>query len=104
MARPPFTFKRNTLGSNGSFPLRSIAGPPYREEYPSRASIVRGFTRRQYQTHDGSPVAALPRDLAAKLSRKGIDQPAAEPGIQASTIDPLAVIGDRQATLSQSSL
>src|SRR5258708_33248679 len=29
MARPPFTFDRNTLGSNGSFPLRFIAGPPF---------------------------------------------------------------------------
>src|SRR6266849_10264009 len=29
MARPPFTFDRNTLGSNGSFPLRSMAGPPF---------------------------------------------------------------------------
>src|SRR6266446_5715530 len=29
MARPPFTFDRNTLGSNGSFPLRFLAGPPF---------------------------------------------------------------------------
>src|SRR5258706_8713058 len=29
MHRPPFTFDRNTLGSNGSFPLRSMAGPPF---------------------------------------------------------------------------
>src|SRR6266403_5499545 len=29
MARPPFTFDRNTLGSNGSFPLRFMAGPPF---------------------------------------------------------------------------
>src|SRR6266550_6189091 len=29
MARPPFTFERNTLGSNGSFALRFIAGPPF---------------------------------------------------------------------------
>src|SRR6266478_10147841 len=29
MARPPFTFERNTLGANGSFPLRFIAGPPF---------------------------------------------------------------------------
>src|SRR5258707_6558462 len=29
MARPPSTFDRNTLGSNGSFPLRSMAGPPF---------------------------------------------------------------------------
>src|SRR6266446_1188164 len=33
MARPPFTFDRNTLGSNGSFPgsfpLRFMAGPRF---------------------------------------------------------------------------
>src|SRR5258706_16389656 len=29
MARPPFTFDRNTLGSNESFPLRFMAGPPF---------------------------------------------------------------------------
>src|SRR5260370_33756182 len=29
MARPPFTFDRNTLGSNGSFPLRFMAVPPF---------------------------------------------------------------------------
>src|SRR5271167_1159080 len=103
MARPPFTLDRNTLGSNGSFLSRFITGPPYREGYPSRAQIVRGFAR-QCQTHDGSRVAALPRDLAAELSRKGIDQPGAEPGIRASRIDPLAVIGDRQAKLSWNAL
>jgi hypothetical protein len=40
-----------------------------------------------------SPAAALPLDLAAKLSRKDLDQPAADPGIRGSRIDPLAVIG-----------
>jgi hypothetical protein len=29
MARPPFTFARNTLGSNGGFFSRFIAGPPF---------------------------------------------------------------------------
>src|SRR5271169_97678 len=29
MARPPFTFDRNALGSNGSFLSRFIAGPPF---------------------------------------------------------------------------
>src|ERR1039458_7192914 len=48
------------------------------------------------------PVGAPPFDLAAELSRKGIDQPAAKPGILASRIDPLAVIGDDQAKLSRS--
>src|ERR1700688_2724250 len=31
MVRPPFTFVRNTLGSNGSFCSRFIASSPYRE-------------------------------------------------------------------------
>jgi hypothetical protein len=35
---------------------------------------------------------ALPLDLATELSRKGIDQAAAEPGIRALRIGPLAVI------------
>src|ERR1700688_4399172 len=39
MAPPPFTFERNTLGSNGSFALRFIAGPPYREGYPLGAAV-----------------------------------------------------------------
>jgi hypothetical protein len=42
---------------------------------------LRGITRRQCQTLDGSLVAALPLDFAAELSRKGIGQPAAESGI-----------------------
>src|SRR5260370_31022852 len=29
MARPPCTFDRNSLGSNGSFPLRFMAGIPF---------------------------------------------------------------------------
>jgi len=45
---------------------------------------LRGFTRRQCQRHDGSLVAAHPLDLTVELSRKGIDQAAAEPGIRAS--------------------
>src|ERR1700722_12968991 len=104
MVRPPFTFERNTLGSNGSFPLRFIAGHLYREGYPSRGSTVGVFARRQCQTHDGSGAAALPCDLAAELSRKGIDQPAAEPGIGPSRIGPLPVVGDRQAKLSRHAL
>src|ERR1700676_131867 len=101
MLGPPFTFERNTLGSNGGFLLRFIAGLPYRVGYPSRWSMVRGLTRRQCQTHDGSGAAALPCDLAAELARKDIDQPAAEPGIGSSRIAPLPVVGDRQAKLSR---
>ena len=37
--------------------------------------------------------------MAAELLGEALDQPAAEPGIGASRIDPLAVVGDRQAEL-----
>ena len=77
--------------------MRFIAAPPYREGYPSRAQIVRGFTRGHCQTHDGSRLTALPCDLTAELLRKDIHQSAAEPGIGASRIGPLAVVCDRQA-------
>jgi hypothetical protein len=50
--------------------------------------MVRGFTRRQRQTHDGSIVAALPLDLAAELLGKAFDQPATDPGIRALRINP----------------
>jgi len=51
--------------------------------------------------HTMVPVLPLSRaNLAAELSRKGIDQAAAEPGIGPSRIDPLAVVGDRQAKLT----
>jgi hypothetical protein len=42
--------------------------------------------------------------LAAELLGEALDQPAAEPGIGASKIDPLAVVGDRQAKLPGHSL
>jgi hypothetical protein len=60
--------------------------------------------RRQCQTNSGSRIAALPCDLSAKLLRKGIDQPAAEPGIGPSRIGPLPVVCDRQAKLSRHAL
>src|SRR5713101_1915461 len=41
MALLPFTFDRNTLGSNGSFPLRLIAGPPF-----AGVSVFRGPSPR----------------------------------------------------------
>jgi hypothetical protein len=71
---------------------------------PRACRSLRGFTRRQCQTYDGSLVAAHPLDLAAELSRKGIDQPAADPGIGPSRIGPLPVVGDRQAKLSRNAL
>jgi hypothetical protein len=37
--------------------------------------------------------------LAAELLGETFDQPAAEPGVGASNIDPLAIVGDRQAKL-----
>ena len=66
---------------------------------PRACRSLWGITRRQFQTHDGSLIAAHPFDLAAELSRKGIDQPATEPGIRALRIGPLPVVGDRQAKL-----
>src|SRR5450631_3221049 len=99
MVRPPFTFARNALGSNGSFWLLFIGSPPYRERYPHARRSLRGVMRRQCQRHAGSLVAAHPFDPAAELSRKGIDQPATEPGIRALRIGPLPVVGDRQAKL-----
>src|ERR1700722_12812538 len=100
MVRPPFTFERNNLGLKGSFPLRFMAGLLYHAGYPSHA----GRSYGQCQTHDGSDVAALPYNLAAELARKGIDQPAAEPGIGPSRIRPLPVVADRQAKLPRCAL
>jgi hypothetical protein len=91
--------KKRPAGAVGGFIWVGTTGVPV-----ASGRSLRGFTRRQYQTHDGSLVAALPFDLAAELSRKGIDQPAAKPGILASRIDPLAVIGDDQAKLSRKAL
>src|ERR1019366_6726647 len=71
---------------------------------PRACRSLRGITRRQFQTHAGSLIAAHPFDLAAELPRKGIYQPAAEPGIRALRIGPLPVVGDRQAKLSRNSL
>src|ERR1700680_851930 len=104
MVRPPFTFARKALGSNGSFCLLFIAGPPYQERYPHARRSLRGVMRRQCQRHDGSLVAARPLDPATELSRKGIDQPAAEPGIGPLRIGPLPVVGDGQAKLSRNAL
>src|ERR1700726_4632004 len=48
MVRPPFTFERNTLGSNGSFSWRFIAGPPWGEAYlHARRSCHRAATGRR---------------------------------------------------------
>jgi hypothetical protein len=47
--------------------------------------------------HGSTLVVALPLDLAAKLLCEGVDQPAAEPRISPSRIEPLAVVGDGQA-------
>jgi hypothetical protein len=49
--------------------------------------------------HGSTLAVALPLDLAAELFGEAVDQPAAEPGIGPSRIEPLAVVGDRQAKL-----
>jgi hypothetical protein len=40
MARPPFTFERNTLGSNGSFPFRFIASLPFAGAHSKAQAIL----------------------------------------------------------------
>jgi hypothetical protein len=67
--------------------------------YLSCAQLLLPFTRRQDQLHGGAPAVALPFDLAAELLSEAVDQPAAEPGIGASRIEPNAIVGDRQAKL-----
>jgi hypothetical protein len=42
--------------------------------------------------------------LAAQLLGEAVDQPAAEPGIGPSSMEPLAVVGDCQAKLAARSL
>jgi hypothetical protein len=49
--------------------------------------------------HGRTLTVALPLDLAAELLGKAVDQPAAEPGIDTSRIEPVAIVGDRQAKL-----
>ena len=61
-------------------------------------------TRRQNQAHGRTLAAALPLDLAAELLGEALDQPAAEPGVGASGIDSLAVVGDRQTKLARPAL
>src|SRR5664280_697437 len=80
------------------------AGKPAPSPTPHARRSLRGFTQRQCQRHDGSLAAAHPLDVAAELSRKGIDQAAAEPGIRASWIGPLAVVRDHQEKLSRKAL
>jgi hypothetical protein len=48
MARPPFTFDRNTLGSNGSFLSRFIASPPFAGAHlKTQAILQRRFKKGQ---------------------------------------------------------
>src|SRR6266853_6875660 len=58
MARPPFTFERNTLGSNGSFLSRFIAGPPFAGLILKRRPFYSIAPRRD------NPLAAAPQTLA----------------------------------------
>jgi hypothetical protein len=58
MARPPFTFERNALGSNGSFALRFIASPPFAGLILKRRSFYSIAPRRD------NPLAAAPHCFA----------------------------------------
>src|SRR5439155_19993924 len=73
----------------------------------TRVFHTRGRLRRasrQDQVYGRALAAALALELAAELSSEGFDQPTAVPGIGASRIDPLTVVGDCQAKLAGSSL
>src|SRR5260370_33594591 len=58
MARPPFTFERNALRSNGSFALRFIASPPFAGLILKRRPFYSTAPRRD------NPLAAAPHTLA----------------------------------------
>src|SRR5260370_42097443 len=58
MARPPFTFERNALRSNGSFALRFIASPPFAGLILKRRPFYSIAPRRD------NPLAAAPHTLA----------------------------------------
>ena len=72
--------------------LARIAG---RDGIVARLSLQRDQITRSYN-RQGALVVALPLDLATELLGEGLDQPAANPGIGASRIDPLAVVSDRK--------
>ena len=58
MARPPFTFDRNTLGSNGSFLSRFIAGPPFAGAHlKTQAILQRRSKKRQSACRSGAELA-----------------------------------------------
>jgi hypothetical protein len=80
---------------------QAVARRPHRAHTPRPRRSLRAVTRRQDQVY-GSPLAvALALDLAAELLGEGVNQAAAEPGIGPSRIEPLAVVGDRQAKLAR---
>src|SRR5713101_2095339 len=58
IARPPFTFERNALGSNGSFALRFISSPPFAGLILKRRPFYSVAPRRD------NPLAAAPHTLA----------------------------------------
>jgi hypothetical protein len=98
---------RNAFGSNGTFFAFFVMTDLVKRSKPVRAASASGtlascrplrtFARRQDQVHGRTPAVALPLELTAELLGEAFDQPAAEPGIGASRIGPLAVVCDRQA-------
>jgi hypothetical protein len=85
MARPPFTFARNTLGSNGSFALRFIADPPLRRgsfeertpfysiaprrDNPLAAAVVDQWREAQSSRRSARPSATPSWSRTARLTR-----------------------------------
>jgi len=74
------------------------------ELYGGRARDHQPSGRREDQFHGRALPVALPLDLAAELLGEAIHQPAAEPGIGALGIKPLAIVGDRQTKLPEATL
>src|ERR1700724_1659950 len=91
MVRPPFTFERNSWGSNGSLPGRFIAGPPWPEAYP--------HPRRSYAAsrEHGVPCCPLPLDLGRRVVGRSL-RPADRRPRSASRINPEGQRRARQTT------
>src|ERR1035437_4471423 len=88
----PSDMRTSPVGRTVEFLNLRASSPPQVLVTSYARRSLRDFTRRQCQRHDGSLVAAHPLDLTVELSRKGIDQAAAEPGIRELRIGPLPVV------------
>src|ERR1700752_1097995 len=65
MARPPFTFYRNTFGSNGSFLSFFIASPPFAGAHLKTQAILQHRLKNGQSAGRSTPLA---RERLARLS------------------------------------